>query len=229
MLLMREKWDAPEPFPFFCAYVSSHRCRWPPARADSIFDALIEESCMRARVVWIMTLSSLTVPSFAADETFFHEAARGGMAEVALGQLAVTKGTSDEIKTFGRLMVDEHGAANVKLKAAAAKSGVKLPVELGEDTLAARKELESLSGNAFDLEYVDSQRKAHAQTIALLEKEVASGTDPAAKAWASEALLTVKRHAEMIGSLDSKAGEHHLEHGAGTPGPADAPPATTPR
>jgi putative membrane protein len=185
---------------------------------------------MRAGIAWIVTLSSLVGPSFAADETFFNEAARGGMAEVSLGRLAATKGASESVKAFGRRMVEEHGTANAELKAAAAKSGVQLPTDVAEDALATQQRLESKSGKAFDLEYVESQRKAHAKTIALLEKELANGTDPAAKAWAGKALPTVKRHAEMIGSLDAVAGEHHLEHGVGTAGPADAAPATsTPR
>lgn len=181
---------------------------------------------MRARIAWIVTLSSLTAPSFAADETFFHDAAQGGMAEVALGQLAATKGSTENVKKFARTMVDEHTAANEKLKAAAAKSGVRLPSDLAEDAQATRKKLESLSGSAFDLEYLESQSKAHAKTMALLEKEIASGTDPAAKAWAGEALPTVKRHAEMIGSVDATPGEHQLEHAVGTPGPADGAPTT---
>src|SRR6187200_2352393 len=117
---------------------------------NCILDPTIEESRMRARIVWIVTLSSLTAPSFAADEVFFQNAAQAGMAEVALGQLAATKGSSNSVKTFGRRMVDEHGAANLKLKAAAAKSGVKLPIDLAADALATQKELESLSGSAFD-------------------------------------------------------------------------------
>jgi putative membrane protein len=181
---------------------------------------------MRARIAWIVTLSSLTAPSFAADEIFYHEAARGGMAEVALGRLAATKGSSDGVKAFGRQMVDEHGAATAELKVAAAKSGVELPTDLAEEAQVTQKKLESLSGKAFDLEYVESQRKAHVKKIALLEKEIASGTDPAAKAWAGKTLQAVKRHVELIGSLDTIPGEHHLEHAAGTRGPADGSPAT---
>jgi putative membrane protein len=179
-------------------------------------------------MAWIVTFCSLTAPSFAGDEAFYRDAAQGGMAEVALGQLAVTKGSTDSVKAFGKQMVEEHGAANAKLKAAAAKSGVTLPSDLAEDAQATQQKLESLSGKEFDLAYVESQSKAHAKTIALLEKEIASGSDPAAKAWADAALLTVKRHAELIGSLDATPGEHHLEHAVGTPGPAEAT-ATAPR
>lgn len=185
---------------------------------------------MRAHIAWIVTLSSLAAPSLAADDAFFEDAARAGLAEVALGQLAATKGSGEGVKTFGRQMVEEHGAANASLNAAAAKSGVKLPTSLAEDAQATRRKLESLSGSDFDLAYLDAQRDAHAKTIELLKKEIANGSDRAAKAWAAETLPTVQRHAELIGSIGEKPGEHVLEHAVGTPGPAaPTPGASAPR
>jgi putative membrane protein len=184
---------------------------------------------MRARIAWILTLGSLAVPAFAADETFFHEAARAGLAEVALGKLAATKGSSERVKAFGQQMVAEHEAANARLKAAAAESNVTLPADLAADARATQQKLESLSGNAFDQAYTESQARAHARTIDLLEKQIEDGSDAAAKGWARETLPTMQRHAETIGSLDARPpGEHHVEHAVGTAGPADAPPGTAP-
>jgi len=178
---------------------------------------------MRARIAWIVTLSSLAAPSFAADEAFLRDAAQGGLAEIALGQLAAAKGSTEEVKAFGRQMVDDHQAANAKLAAAAAKSGVALPTDAGGDARATQQQLQSLSGSAFDTAYTDSQAKAHTKMVELLKNEIANGTDAAAKAWARETLPTVERHVEMIGGLHEKPGEHSLEHALGTPGPADAP------
>jgi putative membrane protein len=178
---------------------------------------------MRASIGWIVALSSFAVTSFGADESFFQEAARAGMAEVALGELATGKGSTDRVKTFGRLMVEEHGAANAKLKAAAAKSGVTLPSDLAPDALETRNKLEALSGREFDRAYLGSQREAHAATLKLLENEIANGKDAAAKAWARETLPVVKRHAENVGSADAPPGAHDVEHAAGTPGLTDSP------
>ena len=183
---------------------------------------------MRTRIAWILTLTSMAAPLLAADETFFDEAARAGMAEVALGKLAAAKASTDRLQAFGRQMVGDHEAANEKLKAAAAKSGVELPTDMAEDAQATHKKLQLLSGGAFDLAYAESQSKAHATTLKLLQKEIASGTDPAAKTWAVDALPMVKRHAEMIGDAGEMPGEHELEHAVGTPGPADAPPVSVP-
>jgi putative membrane protein len=50
--------------------------------------------------------------SMTADQAFVKEAAIGGMAEVALGQLASTKATNDKVKAFAQRMVTDHGKAN---------------------------------------------------------------------------------------------------------------------
>src|SRR5580765_5019376 len=62
-----------------------------------------------------------------ADETFLKKAAQGGMAEVELGQLAVQKASSDQVKQFGQRMVDDHSKANDQLKQLAQQEHVKLP------------------------------------------------------------------------------------------------------
>jgi putative membrane protein len=43
-----------------------------------------------------------------ADQRFVDEAARGGMMEVELGQLAQKNGSSGEVKQFGQQMVTDH-------------------------------------------------------------------------------------------------------------------------
>src|SRR4051812_33416448 len=64
-----------------------------------------------------------------SDKKFIKDAADGGLAEVELGQLAASKGSSDEVKKFGQRMVDDHGKANDQLKQLASSKQVNLPTE----------------------------------------------------------------------------------------------------
>ena len=66
----------------------------------------------------------------AADRQFMDKAAQGGMAEVELGQLAQQNGQSQQVKDFGKRMVDDHGKANDQLKQLASQTGVTLPAGL---------------------------------------------------------------------------------------------------
>lgn len=51
---------------------------------------------------------------------------------------------------------------------------------------------------AFDKSYIKSQGKAHTKTMALLRKEISSGQDTDAKAFARSILPTVQSHLKAI-------------------------------
>jgi putative membrane protein len=80
-----------------------------------------------------------------ADKQFLQDAAQGGLAEVALGQMAATKAQNDAVKQFGQRMVTDHGKANAELQALAQSGGVKLPQEVDAKAKALRERLSSPS------------------------------------------------------------------------------------
>jgi predicted outer membrane protein len=61
------------------------------------------------------------------DKAFMRKAAKGGMMEVAMGRLAEQKAQSDDVKSFGKRMVTDHGKANDELKSIAQQKNVQLP------------------------------------------------------------------------------------------------------
>src|SRR5947207_11596348 len=61
------------------------------------------------------------------DFKFVTDAARGGMSEVQLGELAKQRGESQAVRTFGERMATDHKKANDELKDLAAKKGAILP------------------------------------------------------------------------------------------------------
>src|SRR6185369_3563928 len=61
------------------------------------------------------------------DQEFFTKAAGGGMFEVEVGKLAESKASDPQVKSFGSMLVKDHGAANEELKALASRKGAQLP------------------------------------------------------------------------------------------------------
>ena len=61
------------------------------------------------------------------DKTFMKKAAKGGMMEVTMGKVAEQNAQSDDVKSFGKRMVTDHGKANDELKSIATKKGFELP------------------------------------------------------------------------------------------------------
>ncbi len=158
--------------------------------------------------MWLMMAAP--VLAFAAsgdlDESFFKNAAEGGIAEVTAGQMAQTKGASQSVKDFGAMMVKDHSAANQKLASIAAAQGVKLPDSPGIMQQAEGKELKMKSGESFDKSYIKGQIKAHQETVELFQKEIASGKNPQAQQFASATLPTIQAHLAKINQIAAAAG-----------------------
>jgi putative membrane protein len=159
--------------------------------------------------LWISLMLVAPVLVWAAsspDESFYKNAAEGGIFEVDAGKLAQDKGNSQQVKDFGAMMVKDHSAANEKLKALAAAKNVDLPTSASVSQIATKAKLEVLSGDTFDNSYIMSQLKAHRTTIALFRKEIASGQDADAKAFATATLPTLRAHLKAIDSIAANAG-----------------------
>lgn len=137
------------------------------------------------------------------DASFYKDAAEGGLAEVEAGKLAQQKGTSQAVKDFGAMMVKDHTANNTKLEALAAGKGVTLPKEPGLTHKATKKKLEILSGNTFDKSYIKGQVSGHKKMAELLQKEIDTGKDAQAKAFATETLPTVKAHLKHAEDIEA--------------------------
>jgi len=154
----------------------------------------------------LCALPLLAVAADNPDEDFFQKAAAAGMAEVEAGHMAQQKGSSQAVKDFGAMMVKDHTTANNKLKTIAAAKSIKLPKSEGMMNKVKEKTEDLRSGEGFDKSYIKSQIKAHEDTVALLQKEIDSGKDPEAQAFAKETLPTVKKHLEKIHQIAASAG-----------------------
>src|ERR1700727_2200745 len=159
--------------------------------------------------VWILLMLAAPVLVWAAsspDESFYKNAAEGGIFEVDAGKLAQDKGNSQQVKDFGAMMVKDHSAANEKLQALAASKNITLPTTPSITQAASKAKLDVLSGDTFDKSYVKGQISAHRQTIALFRKEISSGQDSDAKTFATTTLPTVKAHLKAITAIAANMG-----------------------
>jgi len=131
------------------------------------------------------------------DNTFLTKAAQGGMEEVELGKLAVERASDPKVKNFGQRMVDDHSAANDKLKQVAAKKNVSLPPQMTEEQQRTKAKLAKLSGAEFDRSYMEYMVNDHKADVAEFQREGNSGNDPDVKGFAQETLPTLQDHLRM--------------------------------
>ena len=117
----------------------------------------------------------------AADKRFMDKAAQGGMAEVELGHLAEQNGSSQQVKDFGKRMVNDHSKANDQLKQLASKENVTLPTSLDAKDQATKDRLSKLQGAAFDKAYMKDMVMDHKKDVADFKHESMDAKNPQAE------------------------------------------------
>jgi putative membrane protein len=128
----------------------------------------------------------------AKDKTFIKKAAKGGMMEVAMGNLAEQNGKSEDVKSFGKRMVTDHGKANEELTSIASQKGVTLPSK--EPTLKWSS----------DKTYIDMMVKDHEKDLAEFQEEAKTGSDPEVKKFAEDTAKIVQKHLDLAKETQKK-------------------------
>lgn len=138
------------------------------------------------------------------DKFFMHCAAQSNLGEISAGQLAATRGQGQEVKDFGRMMVEDHTKANQELGELMRKKGVPMPMKADEGRSLMVAHLSRLQGADFDREYIGCMVAEHAKAVAEFEGKSKTAKDPDLKAWASKTLEGLKKHHEMAKEIFDK-------------------------
>ena len=154
------------------------------------------------------------------DRKFIEEAAGHGMFEVQVGQLAASKATDPQVKSFAERLVKDHTAANQELQQIASKHQVEIPKELPRSQRNKLQDLQKKSGAEFDREFVkEVGLEAHEEDIKKFEKASKDVKTPELKAWVDKTLPKLKEHHAAAQKLP-QAGEDASRMGAGGSGGA---------
>lgn len=138
------------------------------------------------------------------DRQFVLEAASGGMAEAELGRLAQKRAMSPEVKSFAKMMVNDHTRANKELARIATKKKFPLPTAVTSEQKKTYNELSELKGKDFDEKFMEVMVQEHDKTIDLFQKVVDKGEDSELRAFAGKTLPTLKKHYEHAKSTEKK-------------------------
>jgi putative membrane protein len=132
-----------------------------------------------------------------SDTEFAKSAAEGSLAEVKLGQLAEDKGSSPEVKDFGKRMVTDHSKIDDQLKKDAAKENITLPNSMSKKDQETYDHLSKLSGKAFDRAYAHDIVRDHRADIAAFQNESKDGQQQWTKQFASQTIPTLQEHLKL--------------------------------
>jgi putative membrane protein len=116
----------------------------------------------------MLLLGSVSAAS-AKSDIFLTDAIQINLAEISVGDLAQKNGDGDDVKSFGKMLVDDHTASNTKATSLAQANGVTPPTEPNAADKKKHDELEKLSGAEFDREFAKAMVKGHEEAIAKFE------------------------------------------------------------
>ena len=109
------------------------------------------------------------------DAQIAHIVVTANQVDIDAGKLAQQKGSSAEVKAFGKQMVTDHGAVNKQAVALVTKLKVKPEDNATSQSLksggdANVKKLKTLKGAAFDKAYVDQEVAYHQAVLDAIDK-----------------------------------------------------------
>jgi predicted outer membrane protein len=133
--------------------------------------------------------------------------------EIELGKLAQTHAGSKAAKTFGKMLIDDHTAADKKIMAYVKEHDVVLDqgdaVKKADDKAKAGREamekLGKLKGAAFDKEFATIMTKGHEEAIDLVKNAQKDVKDSKLQALLADLQPTLEKHLEHAKMIEEGA------------------------
>jgi len=135
------------------------------------------------------------------DMKRFTDIAQANLAEVEVGKLAQSKGASQEVKDYGKHMVEDHGRMLEENKQMADKKGMKMPGAPNKAQQAAKARLEKLSGDEFDRAFAKQMVDDHQKALKLVQDTAKNAKDAELKGAAQKAAPEIEKHLQMAKAL----------------------------
>jgi len=156
----------------------------------------------------VVGMASATTAGSHSAEAFIANACIADLYEVESGRLAVQRAGGDDIRMFGAMMVEHHTTSMHQMLSALrshevtdAIPGAAPTSELDERRTGMLQHLRDAPAEDFDKMYLDQQRMAHQESVALHKGYAENGDNPQLRSVAMGGLPMVERHLKMLGRI----------------------------
>ncbi len=142
-------------------------------------------------------------------QEFVKKVSISNMFEIETSQVALTRSTDAEVKTYAQQMINDHNKAAADLQAAIGASGISLSLSTSLDNEHQNKlgELKSVNDKDFDEKYVNIQEDAHSEAVKVFNEYASKDVDESNAALRDFAIATLpalenhKTHAERLDTV----------------------------
>lgn len=147
----------------------------------------------------VIILGIMTFMSFGqenAEQNFVTKAIMANQYEIALAQQAGERSTSESVKAYAQMLVDDHQQVAKDLQEYAEAKGWTVSTDLGTPHQDLLTSLEGTNSSAYDQAFKDAAIASHEEAIAMYEEAQGNNaiTDESLKTWIADTLSSLKAH-----------------------------------
>jgi putative membrane protein len=132
---------------------------------------------------------------------FLTNAIEADNAEIKAGQAAQDMGSTQAVKDYGKMLVNDHTKAKDQASQVAMALNVPVPTGTPPDADAELKMATSMSGAGFDKDFLAAMIKDHQNAIDMFQQEAGSSDPAQVTDLAKQTLPTLKKHLQKAQSL----------------------------
>jgi putative membrane protein len=137
-----------------------------------------------------------------ADQAFLKKAIEANYAEIEMGKLAQQNGASEDVKSFGKMLQDDHSKANDKAMSLAKDMGMTPPTGPNAKQKKTYDSMAKMSGDKFDKAFAKHMVMDHRKDIKEFQDEAKKNNK--ASGFASEVLPDLQKHLQTAQKIDGK-------------------------
>jgi putative membrane protein len=129
-----------------------------------------------------------------SEKQLLQKVAAADKAEIEMGQLAQSNGSSDNVKQLGQKLVDDHTQNSQQLQQIAQQKGVQLEDQEKPDEQSMKTKMEKMKGAQFDKAFLQHERDDHAKLLKELQQQQDQVQDPDVKSFLTQTISAVQQH-----------------------------------
>jgi putative membrane protein len=150
-------------------------------------------------------------PAALTDPNIAYVISMANKGEIERGDIASTKGTSAEVRNYGKMITGEHKALETQVQALAKKLNVTPAMPAGDQSeMMARQQMDTFNstakGAAWDKAYIDYEVTYHQGLMETAKAAIAAAQNAELKSLLESAAPVVQKHIDMAQAIQKKMG-----------------------
>jgi putative membrane protein len=145
------------------------------------------------------------------DQDFLVNAQKAEIRQRSLSRVALNKAYGADVQSFARMVVDDHTRTLQQLINLMNKKGFSQPGTATEASAEGTYRLDSLSGSAFDDEYISLMAAETQQNVERFRQVAETADDREVRAYASAVLPLFERERQKAADLEKKSSKRKTE------------------